>query len=161
MVLDIWRPRGRVAAWRPLKDLEDIERRFDEMFSRSWPALWAHAPEEKAWLPSVDVFEKNGNLVVKAELPGMKEEDIDVSVEGDMLNIRGEKKTESEVKEDNYYQSECSYGSFLRSVPIPSNVDSSKIAAEYENGVLQVTLPKLAGEKPKKIAVAAKKKTAK
>jgi HSP20 family protein len=159
MALEIWRPRSRVAAWQPMKELEDMERRFSDVFG-SWPTLWSHGDGEKAWLPSVDVFEKDGNLVIKAELPGMKQEDIDVSVEGDMLNIKGEKKTEKEVKEENYYQSECSYGSFLRSIPIPSTVDASKVAAEYEDGVLQVTLPKLAGEKPKKISVTAKKKTA-
>ena len=100
-------------------------------------------------------------FVVKAELPGMKEEDIDVSVIGDTLTVKGEKKTESEVKEEDYYRCERSYGSFYRSVPLPSTVDASKIKADFEDGVLEVTLPKTAEVKPKKIAVSAKKKATK
>lgn len=160
MVLDIWRPRRVVAPWRPLRELEEVERRFEDI-ARSWPMLWSHMPEEeKAWMPSIDVFEKDNKIILKAELPGMKEEDIDVSVDGDMLNIRGEKKTELEVKEEDYFQCERSYGSFFRSIPLPSSVDAGKIAAEYEDGVLQITMPKIAGVKPKKVPVAARKKAA-
>ena len=109
-------------------------------------------------MPHIDVFEKGDNLIIKAELPGMKEEDIDVSVVGDMLTIRGEKKAESEIKDEDYYRCERTYGSFYRSVSLPSGVDSSKIEANYEDGVLEVTLPKSPEVKPKKIAVSAKKK---
>ena len=161
MTLEVRRKNNGMTPWRPLIELEDMERRFEDIFGRSWPSLWSRLPEGKAWLPSIDVFEKDGNFVLKAELPGMKEEDIDVSVDGDMLNIKGEKKTESEVKEEDYYQSERTYGSFFRAIPIPSTIDSSKITAEYEDGVLQVMMPKMAGAKPKKVAVTAKKKGAK
>jgi HSP20 family protein len=161
MVLDIWRPGRSAAAWRPLQQLEEMEKHFEEVFGRNWPALWAHAPTEKAWLPSIDVLEKDGKFVVKAELPGMKLEDINISVDGDMLNIKGEKKTEKEVKEENYYQSECTYGSFSRSIQIPASVDASKITAEYEDGVLEIAIPKAAGVEPKRIPVSAKKKSAK
>ena len=110
-------------------------------------------------MPAVDVFEKEDKFVVKAELPGMKEEDVDVSVIGDTLSIKGEKKTETEIKDENYYRCERSYGSFYRSIPIPSNVDANKIEASFEDGVLEVALPKSAEVKPKRIAVSAKKKT--
>jgi HSP20 family protein len=113
--------------------------------------------EERGWMPAVDVFEKADKFVVKAELPGMKEDDIDVSVVGDTLSIRGEKKTETEIKDEDYYRCERSYGSFYRSIPIPSNVDANKIEASFEDGVLEVALPKSAKVKPKKIAVSAKK----
>ena len=109
-------------------------------------------------MPAVDVFEKGDKFVVKAEIPGMKEEDIDVSVAGNMLVIKGEKKTESEVKEADYYQCERAYGSFYRSIPLPSTVDTDKIEADFEDGVLEVTLPKSAEVKSKKVAVSAKKK---
>ena len=112
-------------------------------------------------MPAVDVFEKEDKFVVKAELPGMKEEDIDVSVIGDTLKIKGEKKTETEVKDENYYRCERSYGSFYRSIPIPSNVDANKIEASFEDGIPEVALPKSAKVKPKKIAVSAKKKAKK
>jgi HSP20 family protein len=107
------------------------------------------------------VFEKDNKLVVKAEIPGMKEEDIDVSVVGDTLTIKGERKAETEVKDEDYYRCERSYGSFFRSIPLPSAVDANKIEASYENGVLEVTLPKTAAAKRKKVKVAARKKAEK
>jgi HSP20 family protein len=95
--------------------------------------------------------------VVRADLHGVKEEDIDVSIEGDMLTIKGKKESESEVKEESYYCCERSYGSFYRSIALPATVDSKKIEASYEDGVLEVSLPKAAEVKPKKVAVSAKK----
>jgi HSP20 family protein len=104
------------------------------------------------------VFEKEDKFVVKAELPGMKEEDINISVVGETLNIRGERKAEKEVKEDDYYYCERSYGNFSRSLALPSNVDTKKIEANYEDGVLEISLPKTSEVKPKKISVSAKKR---
>ncbi len=113
---------------------------------------------EMGWSPAVEVFEKEDKYVVKAELPGVKEEDMDVSVEGETLTIKGEKKSESEVKEDDYYRCERSYGSFYRSIALPATVDAKKIEASFEDGVLEVILPKAAEVKPKKITVSTKKK---
>ena len=155
MVLERWRPRWGLTPWRSFGEIEDWERRLEDFFGRPLLRL---PVEEKGWMPAVDIFEKDDKFVVKAELPGMKEEDIDVSVVGDTLMIKGEKKTETEVKEENYYRCERAYGSFYRSVPLPSTVDADKIEANFEDGVLEVTLPKSAEVKPKKIAVAAKNK---
>jgi HSP20 family protein len=142
--------------------LEEWERQFEDVFGRPLlPSLWWRTPEERAWVPVVDVFEKEDKFVVKAELPGMKEEDIDVSVVGDTLTIKGEKKTETEVKEEDYYRCERSYGSFFRSIPLPATVEADKIEASYGDGVLEVSLPKAAKIKPKKVAVSAKKKQSK
>ena len=94
--------------------------------------------EEMGWAPVIEVFEKEDKYVVKAELPGMKEEDIDVSVLGDTLTIKGERKAESEVKEENYYCCERSYGSFFRSIALPSNINAQKIEATFEDGVLEI-----------------------
>lgn len=140
MVLERWRPGWDVIPWRP---------------------FWWISPEERGWTPAIDIFEKDDKFVVKAELPGMKEEDIDVSVVGDTLTIRGEKEAETEVEEDDYYRCERSYGSFVRSIPLPSTVNSDKIEANFEDGVLEVSLPKVAEIKPKKVRVSAKKKTEK
>jgi HSP20 family protein len=111
-----------------------------------------------AWSPVIDVMEKDKEYIVKAELPGVKEEDVDVSISGNMLTISGEKKTESETKKKGYYYSESSYGNFSRSVTIPSNVNTDKIEACYDKGVLEITLPKTAEAKTKKVKVAGKKK---
>ena len=158
MVMERWRPGWGIIPWRPSRELEEWERQFDDLLGR--PML-RRATMERGWMPVVDVFEKEDKFVVKAELPGMKEEDIDVSVVGDTLTIRGEKKTETEVNEEDYYRCERSYGSFYRSILLPSTVDANKIAADFEDGVLEVTLPKAAEVKPKKVAVSAKKKAIK
>ena len=104
------------------------------------------------------MFEKEDKFVVKAELPGMTEEDIDISVAGDTLTIKEERKAEDEVKEEDYYCCERSYGSFSRSIAVPSNVDAKKIEANYDDGVLAISLPKASEVKPKKIAVSTRKK---
>jgi HSP20 family protein len=156
MAIERWRPRWGIAPWRQFRELEEWERRLGDLWGQS---LWRLPVEERDWMPAVDVFEKEDRFVIKAELPGMKEDDIDVSVVGDTLSIKGEKKTETEVKKEDYYRSERSYGSFYRSIPLPSNVDADKVEASFEDGVLQVTLPKSAKVKPKKIPVSAKKAT--
>lgn len=158
MAVEIWRPRSGITPWRPFGELEEWERRFDDLLGRP---LWRLPVEGRGWIPAVDVFEKKDKFVVKAELPGMKEEDIDVSVVGDTLSIKGEKKTETEIEEEDYYRCERNYGSFYRSIPLPSTVDADKIEASFEDGVLEVALPKSAKVKPKKIAVSAKKKAVK
>jgi len=160
MVMERWRPGRGLIPWRPFHELEELERRFEDIFGRSLlPALWRRLPTiERGWIPSIDVFEKEDKFVVKAELPGMKAEDFDVSVVGDTLTIKGERKAESEVKEEDYYCCERSYGSFSRSITLPSTVDAKKVEATYEDGVLEVTLPKAVEVKPKKISVTAKKK---
>lgn len=160
MVMERWRPGRGLIPWRPFRELEELERRFEDIFGRPFlPSVWRRLPiEERGWAPPIEVFEKEDKFVVKAELPGIKEEDIDVSVVGDTLTVKGERKAESEVKEEDYYCCERSYGSFSRSIALPSTVDANKIEASYENGVLEVSLPKAAKVKPKKISVSAKKK---
>ena len=161
MAMERWRPRWGLTPWRPLRDLEEMEQRFNELFSKPFlPATWRRFPlEERGWAPAIEVFEKGDKFIIKAEVPGMKEEDVDVSVVGDTLTIKGEKKAESEVKGDDYYCCERSYGSFFRSIALPSTVDTKKIEASYDNGVLEVTLPKAAEVKPKKVPITAKKIT--
>jgi len=163
MAIERWRPRWGITPWRPFREMEEWERRFEDLLGRP---LWRLPVEERGWMPAVDIFEKADKFVVKAELPGIKEDDIHVSVVGDTLSIKGERKTETEIKEkteteikeEDYYRSERSYGSFYRSIPLPSSVDTGKIEASFEDGVLEVALPKSAKVKPKKIPVSAKKK---
>jgi len=160
MVMERWRPGRGLIRWSPFREMEEMERRINDVFGRPLlPAIWRRTPvEEIGWAPAIEMFEKDDKFMVKAELPGMKEEDIDVSVVGDTLTIKGERKAESEVKEEDYYCCERSYGSFTRSITLPSSVDAKNIEASYENGVLEISLPKAAEVKPKKITVSAKKK---
>lgn len=106
------------------------------------------------WMPAVDIYESdNHDLVMKAELPGMNREDIEVVVENSTLVLKGEKKLSSEVKEENYRRIERTYGTFHRSFTLPSTVDASKVSAEFKNGVLTVTLPFREEAKPRSINV--------
>ena len=148
-----------IQRWRPWDELREMERHMDEMTRHPLmmgrrPLVWWRVPtEELGWTPSVEVYEKGDNFVVRAELPGMKKEELDISVLGDTLTIKGERKTESEVNEEDYYRCELCYGKFSRSVALPTAVEAGKVEANYENGILQITLPKAKEAKPKKIEV--------
>ena len=156
---DIVRPLMRSAPFRPSPELDDLRRKFEEDIVRPVTrAIYGHIPEEqKGWAPSIDVFERGNDFEVKVELPGMKQEDIDVSVSDDTLTIKGERKQESNIKDEDYYRSEIAYGSFYRSVVLPSNVDTKNMEAVYEGGVLRVTLRRASGARPKKVSVQVKK----
>ena len=106
------------------------------------------------WVPAVDIFETdNHDLVVRAEVPGMTREDIEVSVENSTLVIKGEKKFDAEVKEESYRRIERAYGTFHRSFTLPNTVDTNKVSADYKNGVLTVTLPFREEARPRTINV--------
>jgi HSP20 family protein len=160
MTMERWRPGWGITPWRPMRELEEMERRFENIFGRSFlPAIWRRFPAvEMGWAPAIEVYEKEDKFVVKAELPGMKKEDIDISISGDTLSIKGERKAESEVKEEDYYCCERSYGSFSRSISLPSSIDTEKIEASYKDGVLEVSLPKVPEVKAKKVDISASKK---
>jgi HSP20 family protein len=137
----------------------DMDRLFDRFSTGfglpSWPRAFDLEPAATYSAPAVDVAETEKAYTVTAELPGMDEKDIDVSVTGDLLVIKGEKRQEKEEKEKNYYLSERSYGLFQRAFTLPTGIDRDKIAAEFAKGVLTLTLPKSAEaqEKQKKIEV--------
>jgi HSP20 family protein len=114
---------------------------------------WGFPQPKDAWWPSVDVTEQDATIRVKAELPGLQANDIDVAVRGDVLTISGEKKESSEEKKKDYYHSECSYGAFRRDIPLPAEVNPDKVETAFRSGVLTVTLPKVEKAKPKHIKV--------
>ena len=154
MTIEIWRPRS--AAMSPWRTFDEMERAVDEMFGMR-PAVRRRLPEEREWMPSIEMFEKDNKYVIKAELPGVKKEDIDVSVTDHNLTIKGEKQASHETKKEDYYVSEVSYGSFMRSVPLPENVDADKVEASFNDGMLEVTVPKMALASPKRVAITGKK----
>jgi HSP20 family protein len=128
----------------------EFNRMFDDFFSSVFdetPGLLAHRRDMKGdFLPSVDVREKAKAVIVTAELPGVDEEDIDVRIEDDTLIIRGEKREEHETEEGGWYHSERVYGSFVRTVPLPAEVDVDRAEAKFRKGVLKITLPKIAND---------------
>ena len=120
---------------------EDIDRMFQEFPMPSFFSLW---PERTRWMPALDVYEKDNNLIVEAELPGIPKEAVKLTCTDNILTIQGETKKEEEEKREGYYRSERHYGSFHRTVALPEEVDFNKAKAEYHDGVLKVTLPKTA-----------------
>jgi len=150
---------GQTARRESLDTFDRLREEMERFFGESWPWPRMRLPKQAdaamAWAPRMDVFEKDGDLIVKAELPGVDKKDIQVSYDQGDLEIRGERKTESEVKEENYYRMERSAGSFYRRMTLPFEVPAEKISAEYKDGVLQVRIPKPAEVKPepKKITV--------
>jgi HSP20 family protein len=154
MVLERWRP----PALRPSRTFDEMERLMDE-FSAGWPfrLWWRRIPaEEIVWAPSLDMYEKEDSFIVRAELAGVKKEDIDISITGDTLTIKGERKASAEVKDEEYHRCEVCYGSFSRSITMPAAVDMSKIEATYVDGILEVRLPKAKEAVPAKIEIKAK-----
>ncbi len=139
----------------PSNDLLGVHRLnalLDDAFS-GWPG---NGVATSAWLPAVDVFEDKESLKIVAELPGLKPEDVKITMENNTLTLRGEKKQVAEEKNERVHRYERSYGTFERSFSLPNTVDAEKVAASFENGVLTITLPKAEKAKPREIAVAAK-----
>jgi HSP20 family protein len=137
--------------WDPFDLLTQMQTELDQFWGGRWPAFRPFrrlAEVSGAWTPRADVYEQNGNLVVKAELPGVKKEDIDVAIEDGDLVIRGERKSEETVEEKDYYRMERSFGSFYRRLPLPEGATADQIDASFADGVLEVTMPKPVTKEP-------------
>jgi len=111
---------------------------------------------EQIWNPEIDVRETDNEIIVEAEVPGMDQKDVNVTIKDNVLTLKGEKKREQEEKEANYYRVERTYGSFMRTMMLPSRVSADKATAKYKNGVLRITVPKIEEVKPKEIAIEVK-----
>jgi len=148
MELVPWRPFEReVSPFR--RDIEDLWNRF---FGET--PLARRVAEE--WWPTVDMAETKDSFIVKAELPGLDAKDVEVSISGDVLTIKGEKKKEEQEKDEHHYRAERYYGSFQRSFQLPTTIKADKIEAAFDKGVLKVTLPKVEEAKKKRIEVKVK-----
>jgi HSP20 family protein len=130
-----------------------MDRLFGEAMGRGWGG--EEGLTTGVWMPPVDVFETNDSIVLKADLPDVNKDEVDISVQNNTLTIRGERKREKEINERDFYRMERSYGSFARSFSLPPTVDAEKIEAAFTNGVLTLTLPKREESKPKQIKVKA------
>ncbi len=141
-----WSPFGELSTLR--HDIDDIFNRFFE-FGGGWmPSLM----RERVF-PALESFYKEGKFVVRAELPGIDPKDVDVSIVGNQLTIKGERKTEKDVKEEDFTMMERSYGSFMRSIILPEGVDATKVHAKYHEGILDLTMPCAEAIAPKKITI--------
>jgi len=145
-----------IMRWEPFGELMSLREAMDRLFEESlvWPRSVV-SPFLGEGI-AVDMYETDEDVVVKATIPGVKPEDLDVSVTGDVLTIRGEVKQEEEVKKENYIRQERRYGSFCRQLPLPTGVNVDKAKAEFENGILTLTLPKAEEVRPKTIKITKK-----
>ena len=141
-----------ITRWDPFRNLSTLQDQVNRLFETNFPARSDNSALT-TWAPAVDIYETENELVIKADLPEMDEKELDVRVENNMLTLRGERKFEEKVKEDNYLRIERTYGSFSRSFSLPNTVNTEAIKAEYKNGVLRVELPKRAESKPKQVKV--------
>lgn len=145
----------------PFHDMERMERIFDEIFKRPFSSMlsrtpWLHSfPEMEVATPNVDVYEEGDKLVVKAEVPGIAKEDLEVTFKDNILTISGEKKKEEKIEKKNYFQMERTYGSFSRSVYLPTEVKSEEASATFKDGILEIVIPKTeeAKESARKITI--------
>jgi HSP20 family protein len=140
-----------ISRWEPFRGISTLQDQVNRLFENSFDGR--SESSIASWAPAVDVHETENELVVTADIPGVNEKDVDVRVENNMLTISGERKTETNVKDDNYLRVERSYGSFSRSFSLPNTVNTEGIAAEYKNGVLSVRLPKREETKPRQVKV--------
>lgn len=148
-----------IMKWSPMKELEDMrrdmERLFEEFFEpmrrrRRW---WGRPVSGGVMIPNIELYDRKNEIVLKAEIPGVDKKDIDLTITENSLTIKGETKRTEEVKEEDFYASEISYGSFSRTIPLPVDVESDKAKATYKDGILEIVIPKKEEAKPKEIKV--------
>jgi len=144
-----------ITRFDPFRDLAVLQDRMNRLFNDS---VSGHGREDDlmnrgTWTPAVDIFEEDGGLVLKAELPEISREDIDITVENNTLTLRGERKLANEIKQENFHRIERAYGKFVRQFALPPTVDSGKIAADFKDGVLTVKLPLREEMKPRTVKV--------
>jgi HSP20 family protein len=145
-----------LAHWNPARDLlsvrDEMNRLFNQAFGRTGGDVesWLSG----SWMPPVDIYETNDMLVIKAELPGFTKEDLHVEINENTLTLKGERRSDATVKEEQYHRRERAYGAFQRSFLLPAMVDQGKVQATYKDGVLELHLPKAEAAKPKRISIA-------
>ena len=143
-----------IVRYDPFRDLRTLQEEVNRLFSTNLTrAFGDEGIGRGAWAPSVDIYENKDQIVLEDELPGMKQEDFDLSIENNVITLRGERKFEKTDETDNYHRVERSYGSFTRSFTLPQTVSAEGANADYSNGVLRVTLPKREETKARRIEV--------
>jgi len=151
-----WEPFGGVRRRRRdvFGDLFDMQEQMNRMFSE-FLGERETGLTEGAWIPSVDMSETDTAIVVHAELPGLSHDDIDLSLHDNVLTLKGEKKQQAKKEGENFHRTECCFGSFSRSFLLPTTVQQENIGAQFKDGILEITLPKVEEAKPQKIAITA------
>lgn len=157
MALLVRREPGRASrglrTWEPFRELNTLHDEMDRFFASLWPNGEREAAVGAVWAPTIDVYEEKDQYVIKAELPGVKREDVTLSVEQDVLTIKGERRYEKEEKEEGFLRKESAYGAFQRALQLPQSVKTEAVNAEFKDGVLKITLPKADVAKSREIKI--------
>ena len=142
-----------VTRWDPFRELASLQNRVNSLFQDYSRTNQDELSTAASFVPAVDVYEDEHKVTLKLEIPGVNQEEVDVRLENNTLTVRGERKFEKEEKEENFHRIERRYGNFVRSFTLPNTIDTEKVNASYENGVLKIELSKRAEAKPKQIKV--------
>lgn len=142
--------------YNPFGDLRSIQEQMNRLLDLAWSREGGEELREGVWQPPVDIYEDEDSVIIKAELPGVDQKDIEVKIDNSTLTLRGERKHDQSVKKENYHRIERYYGSFQRSFSLPATIDQEKVRANCDKGVLTITLPKKEEVRPKQINVEVK-----
>jgi len=141
-----------IVRWEPLRELSSLQTEMNRLFNAAFDAP-AGGNGGRRWTPPMDLLETESHFVLRADLPGMTESDVAIELEDNVLTVSGERKTEHEDKREGFYRVERSFGRFSRSLTLPKGIDPEAVTARFENGVLEVRVPKPEERKPRKIAI--------
>jgi HSP20 family protein len=144
--------------WEPVRELNTIQNEMNRLFNTFFdaPATPGNGPApQRRWIPAMDLVETDEDFVLRADLPGLSEEDVNIELEDNVLTISGERKAEHEVRKEGYYRVERAHGSFSRSLTLPEGVDPERVRASFDRGVLEVKIPKPEQRKPRKVTISA------
>ncbi|WP_028061552.1 Hsp20/alpha crystallin family protein [Candidatus Solirubrobacter pratensis] len=144
-----------IVRWEPLRELASLQNEMNRLFGTVFdaPATGGNGGTLRRWMPAMDLVETGDHFVLRADLPGLSEEDVNIEVEDNVLTVSGERKAEHETSEEGYHRVERAFGSFSRSLTLPEGVDPQSVAASFDRGVLEITIPKPEQRKPRKISI--------
>jgi HSP20 family protein len=146
-----------IVRWEPLRELSSLQNEMNRLFNTVFDTPSAgggNGGQTRRWVPAMDLLETADHFVLRADLPGMRQEDVAIELEDNVLTISGERKAEHEERQEGYYRVERAFGGFSRSLTLPKGIDASAVGAEFNNGVLEVRIPKPEERKPHKISIA-------
>jgi HSP20 family protein len=154
MAMERWRSFGSpMSRWEPFRDLTEVQQEMNRVFDSFFGRPSTVSTGERIWVPLCDMYETKDDVVVVCELPGVREKEVSLNITADLLTLKGERKWDKELKDENYHRLERVYGKFERSVPLPVPVQADKATATYRDGVLEIKLPKAEQVKPKEIKI--------
>jgi HSP20 family protein len=148
-----------IVRWEPLRELGTLQSEMNRLFNTVFDNPGGNGGTLRRWMPAMDLLETNDHFVLRADLPGMSEEDVKIELEDATLTVSGERKTEHESEQEGYYRVERASGAFQRSLTLPQGVDPESVSASFDRGVLEVRIPKPEQRKPRRISIGGEPKT--